>query len=585
MTRRRLHRPWRQPFAYALAFGLVLLIIVLVYAEGFHLSRLRLPKLALPIDISELPSATFYSMMRMTVAYFLAVLFSLTVAYLAISNRWAERVIIPLLDFLQSVPVLGFFPAAVYLFIAMAPGHRIGIEMASIFLIFTAQAWNLAFGIYESWRTLPAESVEMANLYGLHGWLRFRTLLWPACLPKLIYNSIASWAGGWYFLIACEIIAIGPLSYRLPGLGSFLSHAAEEGRIGLLVSGLSVLLAIVMAMEFLLWRPLSIWATKFRYEMTVSTMHQESFMIHWWSRSPVTRRIRRLFRWLGRRTAQLMRRVSRRRLMRVVPPVLRSPVPALPWFWPSIRWLLLGAVCVLLVLGVIKGGGALVSLFRQPFPSEAGQLPAAIGASTLRLLAAYLIALAWTLPVAIWAGEREKVANVVIPLAEIGAAVPATALFPLIVIVVVRYVGQMNAASILLILTGMQWYLLFNLVAGVKNLPGDLKETAAALGLSRWLYWRSVVVPAIIPSLITGSITAWGGGWNALIVSEYFVYHGQTFSVLGIGSLLDAATYESGGGLMIVLSLTTMVLVVALINQLVWRRAYRVAVTRFRLDY
>jgi NitT/TauT family transport system permease protein len=232
-----------------------------------------------------------------------------------------------------------------------------------------------------------------------------------------------------------------------------------------------------------------------------------------------------------------------------------------------------------------KGAAALAALLRQPTPSDAARLPLAIGASLLRLLAAYLIALAWTLPVAIWASERERVARVVIPLAEIAASVPATALFPLIVVLVVRYVGDMNAASILLLLTGMQWYLLFNLVAGAKNLPGDLKEAGAALRLPRLLYWRAVVIPAMMPSLITGSLTAWGGGWNALIVSEYFIYHGETYAVQGIGATLNIAIYQTGNGPMIVYSLAAMTGVIVLFTQLVWRRAYRHAATRYSLDY
>jgi NitT/TauT family transport system permease protein len=247
--------------------------------------------------------------------------------------------------------------------------------------------------------------------------------------------------------------------------------------------------------------------------------------------------------------------------------------------------LIVGLLALLAGWALFKGVAVLAALLRQPMPADVAQLPLAIGTSMLRLLAAYLIALAWTLPVAIWASERERVARVVIPLAEIAASVPATALFPLIVVLVVQYVGDMNAASILLLLTGMQWYLLFNLIAGAKNLPGDLKEAGAALGLSRWLYWRRVVIPAMVPSLITGSLTAWGGGWNALIVSEYFVYHGETYAVQGIGAMLNVAIYQTGNGPMIVYSLAAMVGVIILFTQLLWRRAYRLAATRYSLDY
>src|SRR3990172_364745 len=252
----------RHAMIYGAGVALVLAAVVLLYAEGVDVSRFRLPKLTVPVDLAALPVAALSSLGRMTAAYLAALCFSLSMAYLAITNRWAERLLLPLLGGLQSVPVLGFFPAAVFIFINMAHGDRIGIEIASIFLIFTAQVWNMVFGVYEAWSTLPRESLEVAEAYGVRGWLRFRRLYWPACLPRLIYNSIASWSNGWYFLIACEIIAIGPLNYELPGLGSFLVHAAEEGRADLILGGLAVLLVIVILMEFLLWRPLTIWAAK-----------------------------------------------------------------------------------------------------------------------------------------------------------------------------------------------------------------------------------------------------------------------------------------------------------------------------------
>ena len=266
MSRWRIRREWRQVLAYGAGLIVVLSGVVLLYGRGIDVARLGLPSLDLSVDLGILPEAALSSLGRMVVAYLLAVLFSLGVAYVAVSSRRAERVIVPLLDLLQSVPVLGFFPVAVYLFIQMTPGSELGVELASIFLIFTAQAWNIAFGIYEAWSTLPAGPVEASQAYGIRGWLRFRTLLWPACVPKLVYNSIASWSAGWYFLIACEIIAMGPLNYELIGLGSYLAHAAEQGDPGLLMAGLAVLIAIVVLMEFFLWRPLSLWTTKFYHD-------------------------------------------------------------------------------------------------------------------------------------------------------------------------------------------------------------------------------------------------------------------------------------------------------------------------------
>ena len=585
MARRRRWRLTRQPVVYGLGLLLLLGAVVLLYGGGINITRLRLPHLRVPVDLKALPSDAFLSLGRMTVAYILSLIFSLSVAYAAVSNRWAERIILPALDLFQSIPVLGFFPAVVFLFVNASSGHRIALEISCIFLIFTSQAWNIAFGVYEAWSTLPREAIEATQAYGVRGWLGFRRVYWPACLPRLIYNSIASWSNGWYFLIACEIIAIGPLNYELPGLGNFLVHATEEGRTDLLLAGLAVLLTIVIAMELFLWRPLSVWSTKFRYELTVSTMHrQDSFMIQWWSRSPITRRTRRFFRAVGRRLARIMRRRPwPKQITQTVAARIERVRPAASW--PGGWWLAGAAGGLLIAWMSVKVAAALAALFRQPVPDDVWQIPSALGASFLRLLAAYLIALAWTLPVAIWASRRERVAQIIIPLAEIGASMPAMALFPLIVAVVVKYVGDMNAASILLLLTGMQWYLLFNLIVGATNLPGDLKEAGQAFRLPRPLYWRTVLLPAMVPSLITGSITAWGGGWNALIVSEYFVYHNQTYAVHGIGALLNRAIYVTGNGPMIVYTLAALVAVVVLLTQLFWRRAYRLASARYRFDY
>ncbi len=587
MARRRHWRLTRQPAIYGLGLVLLLGAVVILYAEGTDMIKLRLPPLRVPVDLKALPFDALLSLGRMTAAYLLSLIFSLSIAYAAVSNRWAERIILPLLDLFQSIPVLGFFPAVVFLFVTASSGHRLALELSSIFLIFTSQAWNIAFGVYEAWSTLPREAIEATQAYGIRGWLGFRRVYWPACLPRLIYNSIASWSNGWYFLIACEIIAIGPLNYELPGLGNFLVHATEEGRTDLLLAGLGVLLTIVIAMELLLWRPLSVWSTKFRYELTVSTMHQQdSFMIQWWSRSPITRRTRRLFRAVGRRLVRIAHHWPwPRHAAQTGPAGIARVQPAASWLNSRGWWLAAAGAGLLALWMIVKIAAALATLLRQPVPDDVWQIPTALGESFLRLLAAYLIALAWTLPVAIWASRRERVARIIIPLAEIGASMPAMALFPLIVAVVVKYVGDMNAASIILLLTGMQWYLLFNLIVGATNLPGDLKEAGQAFRLPRPLYWRTVLIPAMVPSLITGSITAWGGGWNALIVSEYFVYHNHTYEVHGIGALLNRAIYVTGNGPMIVYTLAAMVAVVVLLTQLFWRRAYRLAAARYRFDY
>jgi NitT/TauT family transport system permease protein len=384
---------------------------------------------------------------------------------------------------------------------------------------------------------------------------------------------------GWYFLIACEIITAGPAHYQLPGLGSFLMSAADKGRSGEILVGLLVLLAIIVLMDALVWQPLSGWAEKFRYEFAASSEPMRSLGVLD-ALSAIGPSITRIIR-------QLLRP-----LFSIVRQPWRSKAPFNPASHPTIlraaNYLgiaLLTGITGFLVYAVILGMIALVRELLQPWPAIASTIPAATAYSVLRLLAAYLISLVWTVPCAIAASESQGFARRLAPIAQIVGSIPATALFPLIVVFVIQFTGGMNLASILLILTGMQWYLLFNLLAGVSQIPADLKEATRSFGLSRLATWRKLTIPAMIPSLLTGSITAWGGGWNALILSEYFVYRGQTYRVFGLGALLDDATYQGGSGVMILLTLLSMVLVVILLNRLVWRRFYDVATERYKIDY
>jgi NitT/TauT family transport system permease protein len=515
----------------------------------------------------------------MLAAYIIALIFSIIYGMAAARGRRYERIMIPAIDIAQSVPVVGFFPAAVYFFVALAHGSRLGVEMAAVFLIFTSQAWNMALGVYEAVKTIPEDSRDALDSFGGRGWLKFKRLLLPASVPKLVYNSILSWVAGWYFLIACEIITVGPASYRLPGLGSFLWEAAEKGRTFDLATGLLTLLAIIVAMDMIVWQPLSTWAEKFKYEFAASSTAAQSLGMF------------DALSGVGPAVTRALRAV-------LVPPYRMTvraieALPSGPQLTPEqskrvgavVRTLIIGSIVILTLWALVSGFFALVRTLSQPWPSDAKQIPEAIVLSTIRMTIAYAISLAWTVPCALAASENARFNRILSPIAEIVGSMPATALFPIIVIFVIEFTGGMNLASILLILTGMQWYLLFNLLAGINQVPEDLKEAARSFGLSRVARWRKLILPAVTPSLITGSITAWGGGWNALILSEYFVYKGTTHQVLGIGSLLDAATYQTGNGVMILLSLLSMIAVVLTLNRLMWRPLYNLATERYRLDY
>lgn len=556
-----------------LAALLALLFEFRGYVVHMHGARLS-------VSVRHLPYYAFCSFYRMLAAYVVAMVFSVAYGMAAARGRTWERVMIPAIDIAQSVPVIGFFPAAVYFFVALAHGSRLGVEMAAVFLIFTSQAWNLALGVFESMRTVPNDSRDALEAFGASAWLRFRRLSLPACVPKLVYNSILSWVAGWYFLIACEIITVGPSNYRLPGLGSFLMEAADRGRSGEIVAGLAALLLIIVVMDVVVWQPLTVWAERFRYEFAAGTAVEpigSLGMLHaLGALGPAVYRAARL----------------------VLQPLIGAAgglIAAIPPPAPSTRARIaraarqagLAALIVLWALflyAIFRGLVALVRALNAPWPAQARLIPAATAASIVRIVVAYAISLGWTLPCALAAANSQRFRRWLAPIAEIVGSMPATALFPLIVLFVVEVTGGMNLASILLILTGMQWYLLFNLLAGVNQIPEDLKEATRAYRLSKFATWRKLTVPALVPSMVTGSITAWGGGWNALILSEYFSYRGKTYQVLGLGALLDAATYETGNSLMMLLSLLSMVVVVVGLNRLVWRRLYNVATDRYRMD-
>jgi NitT/TauT family transport system permease protein len=562
-----------------LSFIALAAILALFFEYRHRVSISHPPRFS--ISLSHLPYYAFCSFYRMLAAYIISLIFSIIYGLAATRGRLWERILIPAVDIAQSVPVVGFFPAAVFFFVALAHGSRLGVEMAAVFLIFTSQAWNMTLGVFEAIRTIPNDSIEALQAFGVRGWLRLRRLYLPAMVPKLVYNSILSWVAGWYFLIACEIITVGPAHYRLPGLGSYLMEAADRGDNLNLVAGLITLLIIITLMDVVVWQPLTAWSDKFKYEFAASPQSAAiSFgMTEVFSAigPSVTRAVRTITRPIARGFWQLSASL----------PHLPSAeeVPAMGSIGAALRVGAIVAVVALFTYGVAEGVVALVHTLSQPWPPQVKLIPLATLYSSLRMITAYLISLAWTLPVALAASDSIRFRRIIAPIAEIVGSLPATALFPVIVVFVIKVTGGMNLASILLILTGMQWYLMFNLLAGVNQVPEDLKEAARAFGLSRVATWRKLTIPALTPSLITGSITAWGGGWNALILSEYFIYRNHTYQVPGLGQLLDVATYETGNGVMILLSLLAMVAIVLILNHFIWRRLYDIAAERFRIDY
>lgn len=551
--------------ADALVVACVALVVLVVFLDEPHV----LPRTADRLDLSlrMLPLYACWSLLRMLAAYALSLAFALGAGYWSATSAAGRRLILPALDVLQAVPILGFFPAAVFFFIRLFHGSPVGMEAAAVFLIFTSQAWNLAFAVHESLTTIPDDLLTAARVSGLSGPVRWRLLLLPACVPRLVYNSMLSWAGGWYFLVASEIIAVGRRSYVLPGLGSYVGEAVASGRHGLAAAGLAVLVAVIALLNLFVWSPLEAWARRFRYETSAAGEVEAAPLVRsLLRRAPLVRRtLARAGRELGTGLGRLV--------------ALGAHLLSGAWLRPAVALAGLAAAAAL-----TYGAARTVGVLLRPLPAEAATLPAALLYSFLRLLLAYAISLAWTVPLAAWISRSSRRARRLMPALQVLASVPATAFFPVLVAAVVRLRLDLNLAAVALVLTGMQWYLLFNLVGAGQAMPEDVRELARATDASGLFYLRRFFLPAALPSLVTGSLTAWGGGWNALVLSESVSAAGRSFSVRGIGTLLDQATYVKGDLQMITLVILSMVAAVLLLNRALWRPLYAWAAVRYRLD-
>jgi NitT/TauT family transport system permease protein len=556
---------------WALGDVLALLLVLVVLYVGARLAFnapavVRGPQ----IDLSAraLPWYAALSLGRMTAAYALSLLFTLLYGRIAAYNARAEQIMMPLLDVLQSVPILSFLPLVLLGLSAFLP-EALAAELAAVVLIFTSQVWNLTFAWFQSLTTIPEELREASRIFGLNEWLQFRALELPFATISLVWNSMMSWAGGWFFLMAAEMFTVGERDFRLPGLGSYLQEAAIQNNIPAILQGLGVLILVILLLDQLLWRPLLAWAERFKVEMVEADRPPSSWFYEVW-------RGARLAEWLDARVVgPLGERVDGYFIARFpAKTAVSTPQPS-PWPQKP-AWLLLG--------GLLLYGGWQAAAMLRAVPS-AGWAAIAVGlaATLLRVIIVLLLALAWTVPVGVAIGTNPRLAAILQPISQIAASVPATALFPVLLLVMLALPAGLELAAVLLMLLGTQWYILFNVIAGASAIPEDLHHTADLLGLSRRDRWTVLILPALFPYLVTGLITAGGGAWNASIVAEYVEFSEQTLQVTGIGAIIAAATTQGDFPLLLAATLA-MVLAVVLINRLLWRPLYRLAEEKYRLE-
>ena len=533
------------------------------------------PDIVISLSPRALPLYAFYSVVRIVLAYLLSLFFAVGYGYVAAYSKRSEKLMIAGLDILQSIPVLSFLPGVMLAMVALFPSRQIGVEMGAIILIFTGQVWNMAFSFYSSIKSLPRELGEAANIYKFSRWQRLIQLELPYAAIGLVWNSMVSVAGGWFFLMACEMFVLGTRDFRLPGLGSYLQTAAGIGDYRAITYGLLTMVAIIVATDQLIWRPIIAWSDKFKFEQVESKQRVTSPLFHLLQHSHA-------LRTLSKHTVQplsegIYKRLAEGRRNRFLKNAGKASEEDKTPRW--LRVALLTAV----------GGGVLyaalhaLTLLREVSGPQFGALLVGAMATFLRVNVSLLIAAAWTIPAGVAIGFHPRLARIAQPMAQIAASVPATALFPVILLALIRMGGGLGIGSILLMLLGTQWYILFNVIAGAMAIPSDLREVATLFRFTAWQRWQTLILPGIFPFLITGMVTASGGAWNASIIAEYFRLKNQTYQTVGLGATISAAT-DSGQFQILLMATIVMALMVVTINRLVWRPLFRLAETRYKLE-
>lgn len=550
----------------------VVLVAVLVGAIGgvvYLAGSATGPAEGVEVSLSPqmLPLYTALSIGRLLAAYVISILFSIAFGYAAASSKRAERILLPTLDVLQSTPITSFLPAVLLGFAAIMPA-RWAAEAASVVLIVTCQAWNIGFAWYQALTTAPPSLSDAATVFRFNGWLRFKSLQLPFAAVSLIWNSMVSWANGWFFLMVAEMLRLGGRDFRLLGLGSYLQEAANQGNAAALGWGIVTLLVVIVALDQLVWRPLLAWSARF-----VPQTDEEEPPRAWFHD------LLRTSRLIERLTLRVERAVD------ALDRLIIGRFPARRVYEAEQRG---GARAGLVVAAAVLAGAAwgLVRsghLLTQVSAAEWWEITVGIGATFVRVVLALLLSLAWTLPVGVAIGTRPRLAARFQPIVQLAASVPATALFPAVLWLIPHTGLGLNIAGVALMVAGTQWYLLFNILAGASSIPAEMHHSTALLGLSRWQRWRYLILPSLLPNLVTGAVVATGGAWNVCVVAEYVQMRGQILEITGAGATIQHAAAVGNYPLLLAATLA-LVVVVVLVNRTVWGRLYALASDRYRLE-
>jgi NitT/TauT family transport system permease protein len=552
-----------------LMFGAGIALFYGVLVVGRHWLGPFTPEVEISRSPWALAAYAGYSLLRITIAYVLSLAFTLVYGYVAAYNPRAEKFMIPLLDVLQSIPVLSFLPGVMLAMVALFPGRQLGVEAGAILLIFTGQVWNMAFSFYASLKSIPKEMREAARIYRFSWWQRFIEMELPFAAIGLVWNSMMSVAGGWFFLMACEMFVLGDRDFRLPGLGSYLQTAASAGDTRSILWGVGTMIAVIVLLDQFIWRPVIAWAEKFKVEQVESGNAPRSWVLDLIKHSRGLEKIRTST--VHPLTERLMLYFSRERSS----DESQSTSAWKVWLTRALGVAALAAISY----GVVRVVMILTGLQK----AELQQAAIGLGATFLRVNLTLLLGALWTIPAGVAIGFSPRLARIAQPLAQIAASVPATALFPVVLLLLIRVGGGLGIGSIVLLLLGTQWYILFNVIAGAMAIPTDLKECCSVFRMQGIERWKKLILPGIFPYLVTGMVTASGGAWNASIIAEYFHFKGHIYTTVGLGATISQAT-DAGNFNLLLAATMMMAATVVTINRLVWRRMYALAESRYRLE-
>jgi NitT/TauT family transport system permease protein len=552
-----------------LAFLLILGLLVFLGEASRHLFEplAELQKQPPSLDPRNLPEYAARTTLRMLIAMVLSLVFTFTYATFAAKSKRAERLLIPLLDILQSVPILGFISVTVVFFMALAPGRVLGAEFASIFAIFTSQAWNMAFSFYQSLRTVPTELEEASRNFRLSPWMSFWRLDVPFAMPQLIWNMMMSMSGSWFFVVASEAISVGNTTVTLPGIGSYIALAIEHRDMAAVAWAIAAMLIVILIYDQILFRPLVAWADRFRFEQEPGGIPPRSWVFDVLRRSRVVERLTEPFAAMWRLTFRPMHPDK--------PGRTAAPQSGAGW-----------VTIVVASIAVVLGALALWQVARfaiQGLTLADLGTTLLLGFATLaRVVVLIAIASLIWVPVGVWVGTRPRAANLMQPVAQFLAAFPANLLFPIVVSAIVAWKLNPNIWLSPLMILGTQWYILFNVIAGAVAIPAELRAVGSNLRVRGWLWWRRIALPAVLPYYVTGAITASGGSWNASIVAEVASWGDVHLQAKGLGAYIAQQT-DAGDFHRIVLGIAVMSLFVVVINRVFWRPLYHYAERKFRM--